>query len=286
MPKTSLRGHWLQLSGVVSFFCLSVSCLKPRGTLWFQLLGVVWSLCLSISGLTGRSGSSCWVMSDLLVCQFRASGDTLALVVGYYLGFWSVSCLPQGHSGSSCQVLFGFLVCQFRASWDTLAPAVWYCLVFWCLNFGPQGALGLQPSGIVCFSLSVNFEPQGTVWLQLPGIVWSFCVSISGLREHSGYNCWVLSAIFVCSFCLSFLLGGRTGGGRGRTGFALQSYKPNLKCRGWRKNQKMKYESFTESSQSLVNITNKPRPPGLNHKAFNSLFASITDLSPPFLPLL
>ena len=47
---------------------------------------------------------------------------------------------------------------------------------------------------------SVNFGPQGTLWLQLSGILGSFCLSISGLRGHSGCSCRVFSGHFVSQF--------------------------------------------------------------------------------------
>ena len=68
----------------------------PQRTFWLQLSGIVRSLRLSISGLRELSGSSCRVLSDLCVCEFRASGDSLAPAVVYCLVFLSVNFGPQG----------------------------------------------------------------------------------------------------------------------------------------------------------------------------------------------
>ena len=130
----------------------------PPGILLLQLSK---SFHLSIPGLRGHSGSSCWVLSPLFVCQFRASGDTLTPADGHFLSVClSISGL-KGHSGSSCrycQILVsvnfrpqGILllqlssifwsICQFRASGDTLAPASGYFLILLFVNVGPQGTL-------------------------------------------------------------------------------------------------------------------------------------------------
>ena len=173
-------------------------------------------------GLDRHWGSSCRVLTVLFVCRFRASRDSLAPAVKYCLVFLSVNfglqgnslasavryCLSfvsvnfgplgtiwlqlsgivwscclyisglKGLSGSSCRVLFDLFVYQFQTSWDSLAPAVGYCLVL----------------------LSVNFGPQGTLWLRLSGVVWSFRLSVSGLRGLSGSSCRVLSGLSVCEF--------------------------------------------------------------------------------------
>ena len=93
-----------------------------------KLLGIVWSLRLSISRLRGLSGSGCRVLSvfcfllgsglrgisgssrglvsDLPVCQFRASG-TLAPAGMYLPTFFSVCQFSglTGIPGSRCQVV-------------------------------------------------------------------------------------------------------------------------------------------------------------------------------------
>ena len=73
-----------------------------------------------------------------------------------------------------------FFECQLQTSKHTPAPAAMYCLVF----------------------LSVIFGPQGTLLLQQLGIVWSLCLSISGLRGHSGSSC-LLFSVFVYRFWAS-----------------------------------------------------------------------------------
>ena len=76
-----------QLSGIVCFFRLSISGLWGHSSSSCQVL--FFFVCLLISGLRGHSGSSRRVLSDLFVCQFRASGDTLPRAVKVCLIFLS-----------------------------------------------------------------------------------------------------------------------------------------------------------------------------------------------------
>ena len=69
-------------------------------------------------------------MSEIFVCEFRASRDSGAPAVGYCLVFFTVNFRPLDSGGSSSQVLSSLFVCLFRASRESGAPAVRYCLSF------------------------------------------------------------------------------------------------------------------------------------------------------------
>ena len=171
-------------------YCLNFLSFEfgPLGTLWLQLSGVVSSFRLSISGLKVLSGSRCRLLSGLSVCQFQASRNSRTPTFGHSLVFLSFNSGPWGTRGFqllghfvrssgtlknygapivgcclvslfvnfkprgtqplhlSVIILSFFSVCQIRASRESGARAVQYFFVFLFLNFAPRETQGFQPS--------------------------------------------------------------------------------------------------------------------------------------------
>ena len=188
----------LQLSSIACSSCLSISglgMLRPSCQVLFSAL-----FCLSSSGLGGVWGFICGVLSVVLLCQFRASGDSWAPAVGYCSFFLPVNFEPQGILG----LQLSGIVC--------------------CSSLSILGLWGLWGSS--CRALSVvllcQFRALGDSWVQLLGIVCSFCLSISSLSGFLSSSCQVLLVLSVCS-----LHGGGQEEGHDRKRKTVFYKKPN-----------------------------------------------------------
>ena len=177
-------------------------------------------LCMCSSGLQGFLGPNHQVVFGRFVCTCRASKDSGALAIGYYM--FSVSCVRGSRDyicGSSCQVSCVF-VCSLRASRDTWSPTVRNCLFVLFVLAMPREIRVLQLSGIICFhfhvfwargSMRLNlssiicflYARFGSPWipgLQPSGIVCSFCLFSSCIEGLGCSSCWALYVLcFICS---------------------------------------------------------------------------------------